>query len=119
MQPILKFSKLSFFAIVSIISMVVYFFNKDDRSQSTSASSQLRDPPQALVKDPFKEFLAKEQQGAAIQANQVKTSPPTQIVNGNSTTTVPAGTDPFKAFLEAESKAKPEEAAISPFSSVK
>lgn len=65
-----------------------------------------------MAKDPFKEYLEKQQQGVLPPSS----TPLHQVITGNSTTTIPAVSDPFKNFLELQSKAKPEEAAISPFS---
>jgi hypothetical protein len=120
MRLIIKPTKLAIIlGILSLIMIGVYGLLKNDSAQGVPTSQQATDQPQTMSKDPFKEYLEKQQQGAAIQTNPDQTSQPIRIGDGTSTTTVPVGTDPFKAFLEAQSKAKPEEAGISPFSSRK
>lgn len=70
---------------------------------------------QPVGKDPFKEVFEKQQQRGSAQAAAAQDIQPVQIVYGNKTVTVKPGTDPFKAFLELQSKTKSEDAAISPF----
>jgi hypothetical protein len=101
--------------IITLIMIVGYYINDHDVSEAQTTSSTQSDKAPTAGKDPFKEFLDKQPQGAANQTNPAQSSQSIQIVVGNSTTTIPVGTDPFKAFLDAQSKAKPEEAAISPF----
>jgi hypothetical protein len=104
--------------IAGIITLILIGFNAlfdQDASQGQTTSSTQSDQAQSAGKDPFKEHLDKQQQGAVIQTHPPESSQSIQIKNGHTTTTVPVGTDPFKAFLDAQSKAKPEEAAISPF----
>jgi hypothetical protein len=117
MQVNIKPIKLALYTgIITLIMIVVYAFSKHDASQAQTTSSRPSEQQQKTDKDPFKEFLDNRQQVASSQSIQVQPSQPIQIVSGNSTTTVPVGSDPFKAFLDAQSKAKPEEAVISPFS---
>jgi hypothetical protein len=99
--------------------IAVYAFHHNEASQSFPASYQSNEPTAAIVRDPFKEFLDKQQQGASLQPSQALPIQTIQIGDRTSAATVPVGTDPFKAFLDAQPKAKPEEAAISPFSDSK
>jgi len=105
--------------IITIILMGFYTSFDQDESQVQVTSSTQPDKAPMAGKDPFKEHLEKQQKGSDFQTSPAQPSQPIQIVIGNSTTTVPVGNDPFKAFLDAQSKAKPEEAAISPFSGSK
>ena len=102
--------------IVTLILIGFYAAREHDAGQTIVTPYQPAVQPRTITKDPLKEYFDKQQQDAIIPHSQPQTSPPIQILVGNSTTTVPVGTDPFKAFLDAQSKAKPEEAAISPFS---
>ena len=119
MQPNSKSIKLFLASILAIILIAVYAFHDNEASQSFPASYQSNEPTAAIVRDPFKEFLDKQQQGASLQPSQALPIQTIQIGDRTSAATVPVGTDPFKAFLEAQSKGKPDEAAISPFSSKK
>jgi hypothetical protein len=113
MQSNSKSIKLFLASILAIILIVVYAFHSNDANQFVPSSRTPNDPTQAIEKDPFKEFLERPQQGAIFQVNP---SPQIEIITGNSKTIISAGTDPFKAFLDAQNTAKPAEAAISPFS---
>lgn len=104
--------------IITLILIGVYGISDQDAQVQITPSTQ-SNQSQATGKDPFKEFLDKQQQGTSLQPGPALTIQTIQIGDRNSATTVPAGTDPFKAFLEAQSKGKPDEAAISPFSSKK
>ena len=115
MQPNSKSIKLFLASILAIILIAVYAFHDNEASQSLPASYQSNEPTAAIVRDPFKEFLDKQQQGPTLQPSQALPSQTIKIGDSSTATTVPVGTDPFKAFLDAQSKAKPEEAAISPF----
>ena len=110
---------IKFVSIIVLIALFLVWFygsRKQVADQGLVAPSHTTVQRQIMVKDPFKEFQDKQQQDAINPHSQAQPSQQIQIVNGNSTTTVPVGTDPFKAFLEAQAKAKPEEATISPFS---
>lgn len=107
MSPNLKPIKLYSIFILAIILIAVYGFYENESNQTLPTTSQLTDLSTTVVRDSFKEFNDK-QQGGPIQ--------PTHIINGNSTATIKVGTDPFKAYLETQSRVKPQEAAISPFS---
>jgi hypothetical protein len=109
------------FLMVGIITliMIAFYTLSEENIKGVFAPSLPVDQPQANVKDPFKEFLDKQQPGASLQPSQALPIQMIQIGDRNSAATVPVGTDPFKAFVEAQSKAKPDEAAISPFSSKK
>jgi len=120
MQPKSKPTKVALAAIIITLVLIgFYTFVDKDESQSQTPSLKQSDQPQTMAKDPFKEYLENQQQGVVTQPSQALTSQTIQIGNSTSTTTVPVGTDPFKAFLEAQSKSKPEEAAISPFANRK
>lgn len=101
--------------ILTLILIGVFAISEQDASQGQTTSSTQSDQTPMAGNDPFKEQLEKQQQGATTHTSPLQSSQPIQIVTGNSTTTVPVGTDPFKAFLDAQPKSKPEEAAISPF----
>jgi hypothetical protein len=77
------------------------------------------DKPQAMARDPFKDYIDKQQQGTVNQTSPAQLIQSAKVMNGKAASTVPLGTDTFKAFLEAQGKAKPEASAISPFTSVK
>ena len=97
--------------IITLILIGFYVLREKDDVQSVSGSSMPVDQQQTMAKDPFKEYLDKQQQGISAQPSQ-----PAQVMDGNSTSTItPPGSDPFKVFLESQSKSKPEEAVISPF----
>lgn len=120
MQLNTKLVKAAFIAgIIALILIGFYAINEKDASQGQTISSASSEQLQTYARDPFKEHLEKQQQGATSQSTLGQHSQPIQIANGNSTTAVPVGTDPFKAFLDAQSKAKPEEAGISPFATGK
>lgn len=102
--------------IIALIFIGFYTFSEKEDIQSVIAPSQTGEQLQTMAKDPFKHFLSNQQQGEANQPSQAPSNQTIQVGNGSTATTVPVGTDPFKAFLDAQSKAKPEEAAISPFS---
>jgi len=104
--------------IVGIITLILigfYTFFDQDASQAQATSSTQPDKVPIAGKDPFKEFLDKQQQGPTLQASQALPSQTIKIGDSSTATTVPVGTDPFKAFLDAQSRAKPEEASLSPF----
>jgi hypothetical protein len=102
-------------SIITLILIGVFTVKHQDQGDSPFTPEKPLEQSQTMATDPFKEYFDKQQQDAIITHSQAQPSQPIQIVVGNSTTTVPVGTDPFKAFLDAQSKAKPEEAAISPF----
>lgn len=104
--------------IITLILIGVYGISDQD-AQVQTTPSEPSTQTQTTGKDPFKEFLVKQQQGKSLQPSQALPSQTIQIGDSSTATKVPAGTDPFKAFLEAQPKAKPEEAAISPFAGVK
>lgn len=108
--------------IVGIITLIMIgFYGISDQDTQVQITPPVQsNQSQATGKDPFQEFLDKQQQqGTSLQASQAQPIQTIQIGDRNSATTVPVGNDPFKAFVEAHSKAKPDEAAISPFSSKK
>jgi hypothetical protein len=100
--------------IIALILIGVYGISDQD-AQVQTTPSEPSNQSQTTGKDPFKEFLDKQQQGTSLQASQAQPSQTIQIGDSTSAKTVPVGTDPFKAFLEAQSKGKLDEAAISPF----
>lgn len=102
-------------AIITLILIGFYAFNEQDANQGQTTSSGLSEQLETYAKDPFKEHLEKQQQGASIQASSPQSNRPIQIVSGNSTTAVPVGTDPFKAFLDTQEKSQKETSATSPF----
>lgn len=108
-----------FVSIIALIFIGFYTFSEKEDGQGVIVTSQPGEQPQTMTKDPFKQFLNNQQQGEVNQPSQAPSSQTIQVGNGSTATTVPVGTDPFKAFLDAQSKAKPEEAATSPFSSKK
>lgn len=105
--------------IISLIFIGFYAFSEKEDVQSVIVTSQPGEQPQTMPKDPFKQFLNNQQQGEVNQPSQALSNQSIQVGNGSTAKTVPVGTDPFKAFLDAQSKAKPEEAAISPFAAGK
>ncbi|WP_322993530.1 hypothetical protein [Limnohabitans sp.] len=120
----IKKIKPTFFMFIAIITVFVIgctFFWGSQPGQVVVSTPRATDldvaagQDQNLGRDPFKEALIKQQQNGAAQALPSPNSQPVQIVHGNVTATVKPGADPFKAFLELQSKTKSEDAAISPF----
>ena len=110
--------------ILTLILISIYLLIEDDASQVTPIVRQVPDQSQATSKDPFKEFLEK-QQGTTAQApsltqpsqalpSQSQPTQPIQIMVGGSAKTITAGTDPFKAFLDEQAKEQ-KGSAVSPF----
>jgi hypothetical protein len=120
----IKKIKLPVFILIGIITvfvMVASVFWGRQSGQGVVSSPGAIDPNQPvgqaqnLGRNPFKEAWSRQQQNGAAQALSAHNTQPVQIVQGNVTATVKPGTDPFKAFLELQSKTKSEDAAISPF----
>jgi len=109
---------LKFILIVGIVTLIFICISaqqKNDSVPDVANPEQLKNQLHIVINDPFKEFLDNQQQGLATQVTPVQTNQPIKIASDNSTITLPAGNDPFKVFLEAQIKAKPIEASISPF----
>jgi hypothetical protein len=117
----IKLPALMLIAIITVFVMVATVFWGRQPGQSVVSSPRAIDPNQAvgqeqnLGRDPFKEAWSRQHQGGATQALPAHNTQPVQIVHGNVTATVKPGADPFKAFLELQSKTKSQDAAISPF----
>lgn len=115
--------RLALFAtIIAVILIGFYAFVQQDASQSQAASQQQSEQTQMLGKDPFKEYLDKQQQlGGSNQQSQLSPSQPNQPMqtSGANPVTSTTGTDPFKAFLDAQAKLQKETSGASPFASGK
>jgi hypothetical protein len=72
-----------------------------------------------MAKDPFKDYIDKQQQVTVNQTSPAQLIQSAKFMNGKAASTFHLGTDAFKEFLEVQGKAKPEASAISPFTSVK
>lgn len=106
-------------AIITLILIGFYAIFFGDDGQSGSASPQSSGATSTIGRDPFKEFLEKQQQGEVRPMVQSSSNQPMQVTNTSSGSPVQPGTDPFKAFLDAQSNAQKEGAATSPFASGK
>ena len=108
--------------IIAVILIGFYAFVEQEASQSQAASQQQSEQTQMLGKDPFKEFLDKQQQlGGSNQQPQLSPSQPNQPMqpSGGIPAASTTGTDPFKAFLDAQAKSQKETSGASPFASGK